>query len=93
LGAIQTRRYLVRAANTGISAFVDPYGRVLARGDLFTPALLVHKVSFRQDETFFVRYGYLLSHAMAVVTLLFGVSVVLLHYRDKRRERCLQCHQ
>ena len=90
LGAIQTRRYLVRAANTGVSAFVDPYGRVLARGDLFTPALLVHKVSFRQDETFFVRYGYFLSHSMAVVTLFFGVAVVVLRYRDKRRERGLQ---
>ncbi len=87
LRAIETRRYLVRAANTGISAFVDPFGRVLARGDLFTPALLVRNVSFRHDETFFVRYGFLLSHSMAVVTLLFGVAVVALHYRDKRGRR------
>lgn len=86
LRAIETRRYLVRAANTGVSAFVDPFGRILARGDLFTPALLVHNVSFRPDETFFVRYGYLLSQSMAVVTLLFGVTLVVLHHRDKRRQ-------
>ena len=86
LRAIETRRYLIRAANTGISAFVDPFGRILARGDLFTPALLVREISFRSEETFFVRYGYLLSRSMAVVTLLFGLTVVVLHYRDKRRQ-------
>lgn len=33
LRAVETRRYLVRAAATGISAVVDPSGRVLAAGD------------------------------------------------------------
>ncbi len=33
--AIEQGRYLVRAANTGISGIVDPYGRVLARTNLF----------------------------------------------------------
>ena len=33
--AIEQGRYLARAANTGISGIVDPYGRVLARTQLF----------------------------------------------------------
>ena len=33
--AIENGRYLARAANTGISGFVDPYGRVLQKSELF----------------------------------------------------------
>ena len=29
--AIETGRYVARAANTGVSAFIDPYGRVVRR--------------------------------------------------------------
>ena len=35
--AIEKGRYLARAANTGISGIVDPYGRVLARTDSSCP--------------------------------------------------------
>ena len=37
LRAVEQGRYVVRAANTGISGAVDPYGRVLARTRLFEP--------------------------------------------------------
>ena len=37
--AIEQGRYLARAANTGISGIVDPYGRVLARTTLFDRGL------------------------------------------------------
>src|SRR6185436_5956780 len=35
--AIEEGRYLVRAANTGISGIVDPYGRVIAKSEIFQP--------------------------------------------------------
>jgi apolipoprotein N-acyltransferase len=35
LRAVEQGRYLVRAANTGFSGMVDPYGRVVARSPLF----------------------------------------------------------
>jgi apolipoprotein N-acyltransferase len=75
----------VRAANTGISALVDPYGRVLKSGGLFVPEVVAGRVDFRNDKTFYVRYGYLLPRSMAVVTLVFAVALVALHLRDKRR--------
>jgi apolipoprotein N-acyltransferase len=71
--AIEQGRYLARAANTGISGFVDPYGRVLARTDLFEPAVVVRDVRFITARTVYSRIGDLvawLSLALTVAALL-----------------------
>ena len=44
--AIEEGRYLARAANTGISGFVDPYGRVISKTALFETAAVVQDVRF-----------------------------------------------
>ena len=46
--AIEQGRYLARAANTGISGIVDPYGRVVARTALFETTAVVGEVRFLQ---------------------------------------------
>jgi apolipoprotein N-acyltransferase len=55
--AIEEGRYLARSANTGISGFVDPYGRVIARTPLFERAVLVRDVRFLTDRTVYSRIG------------------------------------
>jgi apolipoprotein N-acyltransferase len=55
--AIEGGRYLARAANTGISGFVDPYGRVLQKTDLFSQAMLVADLRFIQARTIYSRIG------------------------------------
>ncbi len=55
--AVENRRYLVRAANTGITAIVDPRGRVLARTALFDRTVLVGDAAFVAAPTFYGRYG------------------------------------
>jgi len=57
--AVETRRSLVRSANTGISAFISPLGRVESRSPLFEPYALARDVVLLETETFWVRYGYL----------------------------------
>jgi apolipoprotein N-acyltransferase len=71
--AIENGRYLARAANTGISGFVDPYGRVLARSDLFEQAVLVEDLRFVEAATLYARIGDLvawLSLALTAAALL-----------------------
>jgi apolipoprotein N-acyltransferase len=71
--AIENGRYLARAANTGISGFVDPYGRVLKKSTLFEQALLVEDLRFLRERTLYSRLGDLvawLSLAVTVVALL-----------------------
>jgi apolipoprotein N-acyltransferase len=55
--AVENRRYMVRAANTGITAVVDPWGRVLERTRLFERTVLVREVPFVSATTFYTRHG------------------------------------
>ena len=66
--AIEQGRYLARAANTGISGIVDPYGRVIAQSDLFEPAVLVADVRFLTGLTVYGRIGDLFAYVCVVVT-------------------------
>jgi apolipoprotein N-acyltransferase len=79
LRAVEQGRYLVRAANTGISGIVDPNGRVLARSSLFEPAMLIGEARYLRGSTFYARIGDLFAYLSAVVTF-----VLLLQSRSWR---------
>jgi apolipoprotein N-acyltransferase len=55
--AIETDRYVLRAANTGISAVIDPRGRTRAKTGLFKEDVLSGTFSLRTGETPYVRWG------------------------------------
>ncbi len=57
--AVETKRSLIRAANTGISGFVDPLGRILGQTGLFVEAALDARVPMIEQQTVFCRSGYL----------------------------------
>jgi apolipoprotein N-acyltransferase len=48
---------IARAANTGVSAFVEPSGRVSALLPLFERGLLQHRVVLRARATLYTRLG------------------------------------
>ena len=49
--AIEAGRYLVRAANDGISGVIGPHGEVVARAPEFTPYVLKSAVTPRRGLT------------------------------------------
>jgi apolipoprotein N-acyltransferase len=53
LRAIEHRRFLVRSTNSGVSAFVDPVGRVLSHTETFTPTALAQEVAWLRGSTVF----------------------------------------
>ncbi len=69
---IETRRYLLRAGNDGITALVNPLGQVEARLPRGVQGTLLVDYRLREGETLYVRYGDLLILVLAAFTLSFG---------------------
>jgi apolipoprotein N-acyltransferase len=57
LRAIENRSSFVRAANTGISMFVDPLGRDVERTELNVEAVRVHDLPLTKGRTVYDRIG------------------------------------
>jgi apolipoprotein N-acyltransferase len=58
--AVETRLYLVRAANTGISGIIDPTGKTIAKTNIFQADALKGYIEFVRIPTFYAAYGDLL---------------------------------
>ena len=66
--AIEQGRYLARAANTGISGIVDPYGRVVQQSAIFERAVMIGDVRMLQVPTIYGRIGDLFAYICAALT-------------------------
>lgn len=55
--AVESRRWLMRASNSGVSAFIAPSGRIVKHSALFTSATLQHTIDLRREDTFYIRWG------------------------------------
>jgi apolipoprotein N-acyltransferase len=65
--AVENKRALVRAANTGISGFIDPLGRITEQTEIFTEAARVAQVPLFDLQTAFNRKGSYFGLACAVL--------------------------
>ena len=86
--AIEQGRYLARAANTGISGLVDPYGRVLQQSEIFERTVMVGEVRMLQGSTIYGRIGDLFAYMCAALTLaalLFQEAFVAIALDDVTR--------
>jgi apolipoprotein N-acyltransferase len=72
--AVENRRPLVRAANTGISGFIDAVGRVTDASPLFTDAVTTRTVRFSAIDAPYTRLG----DTFAVLCLGAAVLIVFL---------------
>jgi len=67
--AVETRRFLLRATNTGITAVIDPYGRLVARAPVGMRTALAAGFAPRRSQTFYVRQGDWFAALCAFVSL------------------------
>ena len=71
--AVENRRALVRSANTGISGYIDPVGRVIDSTDLFQDAVRTNSVPLINEISFYTRFGDL----FAIFCLVTATLIVL----------------
>lgn len=81
--AVETRRSVVRSANTGISAFIAPTGEVIKKSDIFVPWADKNEVALLSGKTFWNRYGYKFAPACLVMSVF---AFVLAAFLQKRAE-------
>jgi len=67
--AIENERWLLRATNTGITASIDPFGRVVAQAPTGTRTTLLAPYSLRAETTFYTRYGDWFPCLCAIISL------------------------
>lgn len=57
LRAIETRRWIARSANTGISGFINQRGDVVQRTDWWTATAIRQEINLNEALTFYVKSG------------------------------------
>ena len=73
LRAVEEGLPIVRDANSGISAIIDPFGRVTARMPLGYRGVLVAPLPEAQPKTIYARLGLLLPVSLSVLCFLVGL--------------------
>lgn len=73
LRAVEEGLPIVRAANSGISAVIDPFGRVTASMPLGYDGVLVAPIPQAQPETVYARLGLIFPFSLSIVGLLIGL--------------------
>ena len=81
--AVENRRALVRSANTGISGFIDPVGRVMASTGLLQEAAAIETVPLMKEISVYTRIGDL----FAMVCLGLVVLITLVEFARWKTHR------
>ena len=83
LRAIETRTWVARSANTGISCFIDPYGKVIDPQPYNTASAIKLSIPANTTKkTFFVRHGDILSRIMVTLSILLLAYSIFLKIRQ-----------
>ncbi len=77
LRAIETRRWVARSANTGISGFINQRGDLAQSSKWWVPTALKQDINLNSDLTFYVQYGDYIAWIGCVLAGLF-IGLILI---------------
>ena len=73
LRAIENRCEIARCANTGISCFIDEFGNITNATNWWEEAVIEKKIYPQKSQTFFSRFGDLISYTSLIIFCLLVV--------------------
>jgi apolipoprotein N-acyltransferase len=81
--AVENRVFIARAANTGITGFIDPRGKIIQKGEIFVEEAMNGTIRLSKKKTFYTLYGDVFAWVCS------GLSLLLLGYAlsQKRSKR------
>ncbi|MDR2825643.1 MAG: apolipoprotein N-acyltransferase [Deltaproteobacteria bacterium] len=83
---IEQGRYMLRSTNTGISAAIDPAGRILNPSPLFEPWIQVESVRVLEEKTIYHDWYFWITGALWFIPLLLFVVAVIQGFASSSRK-------
>ena len=82
--AVETGRFLLRPASSGISMVINPQGQILKQLGFGKVGIIEHEFPLLTGKTFYVRYGYLFPYLCQIFCILL-LLIGSIGYSRKRR--------
>jgi apolipoprotein N-acyltransferase len=80
--AVENQRWILRATNTGVTASIDPYGRLVAVAEREQRAALQAPYAFMEGPTFYTRHGDWFAFGCAII----AAGALLMRFRFRKEE-------
>jgi apolipoprotein N-acyltransferase len=87
LRAIETRTWVARSANTGISCFIDPNGNVYESQPWDKAASIKKSIALTSSRTFFVRNGDITGRAAVTLSILLLTLSIFIYIKNIIQKR------
>lgn len=84
--AIETRRSVVRCANTGISGIIDSKGNVVSKTQWWQRTALTGKAALNNTQTFYVKHGDYIGRVAAFLSVIILMILVNTLIRKRKIE-------
>jgi apolipoprotein N-acyltransferase len=83
--AVENRRWLLRDTNTGVTAAIDPYGRITQSVPRHEFTSLAVRYGFNDDVTFYTRFGDVFGLVCGILSMAMLARAVRLTIEQRQR--------
>lgn len=81
LRAIETRKWIARSANTGVSCFINPLGEIMQATEWWKPAVIQQRITLDDNKTFYTKNGDYIARAAFYLSLLLIIYSLLIRFK------------